>query len=116
MTESKLKTWIFLGTPYSSPSPGENIHETLKLSNVLMDLGCFVICPTIICHYQDLLCKRSYDYWLNYTMEGIYRCDAYFYRNGKSSGVEKEIQLTKSLDKPVFNDILELIKWLKTRQ
>lgn len=63
---------------------------------------------------EDLVMPESQEYWLAETMDQMLCCDAVYRMEGDSEGADAEVATAMTHGIPVFFDVFELEKWVKT--
>jgi len=105
---------VYIAGPYTKGDTGENIGEAISVASSLMDLeGVYPFVPHLN-HFIHIYEPRSYDYWMKYDKAWLVQCDAVLRIPGESPGADEEVQLAKSLGIPVYHDLLEFARDLKT--
>ena len=102
-----MKAKIYIAGPYSKGDPEKNVHEAIRVSNMLADLGFAPYVPHLT-HYQEILYHRPYEYWLELDAEFVPCCDAVLRIPGESGGADREVALAKKLGLPIFTSITDL--------
>ena len=106
---------VYLASPYQADTPEEieqNVQYVLEVATMLIQAGYTVYVPHLV-HYLDLHANGlgvhlSRETWLKQGMEWLKQCDAILVL-GISHGVEKEIELARSLDMPIYFDLRYLM-------
>ena len=112
LSNSKTKKRVFICSPYTKPDPAVNINISVKMFNRLMDEDKCVPINMLWTHFYHCIQPRSYEDWLAYCMSFLPLCQAVLRLPGESSGVDREIEIAKSLGIPVFYSVEELNKFL----
>jgi hypothetical protein len=102
-----MKAKIYVAGPYTKGDVAVNVRTALAVANELADLGFAPYVPHLT-HFWHLIFPRPYDYWLELDNEFLPYCDALLRIPGESSGADKEVQLARSLNKPVLNSVNEI--------
>ena len=112
---STKKPLAYLAGPYRGGPDNDNIPvnvaEAMRWWNALTDAGLVVFCPHLNM-FLDMSKERSAEFWLEWDMEWLRKCDALFRIPGKSSGSEAEIELCKELGIPVYHSLDLLLEEL----
>lgn len=101
------KPKIYIASPYTKGDVAVNVKAQIDAFAELMDKGFAPFAP-LYSHFQHMAHPRSYEKWLEQDFEWIPSCDCLLRLPGESSGADKEVELAKSLGKPVFYSIDEL--------
>jgi hypothetical protein len=102
---SKIRT-IYIAGPYTTPDPCENTHIAIGVAENLISLG-FV--PHLT-HFWHTMRPHTYDFWLQYDLVWMEKCDAVFRIEGASIGADREVARAKELGIPVFNSYSMLVE------
>lgn len=113
LAEMKKQKKVFIASPYTKPDPAVNINTCVKVFNRLLDDGRCVPVNMLWTHFYHCINPRGYENWLAYCMIFLQQCDAMLVLPGDSSGKDREIEIAKSLDIPVFYSVEELYTWLR---
>ena len=98
------KPLVYVAGPYTNPDPMENIHDAVKVGNRLYEeVGVTPIIPHLTGMWH-LITPRPYQFWLDYDLEIMRRCDAVYRFPGESSGADAEVAEAQRLGIPVFFD------------
>lgn len=105
------KKWVYVAAPYTNPDPVENSHVALKVADALEALGVVPIIPHLTLMWH-LVTPRQAQFWYDYTMELMKRCDAVYRVPGKSKGADLEEKEARRIGIPVLLNWHELKAWL----
>ncbi len=112
LKQSSLKKRVFVCSPYTKPDPAININNSVKVFGKLLDDGKCIPINMLWTHFYHCIQPRSYEDWLAYCISFIPLCQAILRLPGESSGVDREVEIAKSLGIPVFDSIEDLYKFL----
>jgi len=104
---------VYVAGPYTLPDPVENAHHAIRFASELLDEGLvtpFVPHLTLLWH---LVAPRDVDFWYDYDIAMLAKCDAIFRLPGESVGADREVNYARDEGLPVFEDIGELRGWAK---
>lgn len=104
------KIVVYLACPYTRGDVGENVCRANREWDTLFDLGLVPVNP-LWSHYQHLSRPRTWDAWMAYNEEWVRRCDAVLRLSGESVGGDREVELARSLGRPVFYSREALAAW-----
>lgn len=110
------KVLVFIGSPYSKPSVSRNVNRAaMEYDWLWQNLGDRVIPVSMVVSssFQDTICPRDYDAWLDLCIDMMKKCDIYYALPGESSGMEKEMAICKSMGIPIVKGRSELEKYLE---
>ena len=106
---------VYIAGPYSSPDPVWNTHNTIGIAGQLADEGLVTpVVPhlTLLWHAVQ---PRSIDFWYEYDLAVLARCDAVLRLPGASTGADRETDFAESLGIRVFTDRAGLDAWARER-
>ncbi len=106
------KKRVFIASPYTKPDPCINVNISSKVLSDLLDDGKCIPVTMLWTHFFHSIHPRSYESWLFYCMSFIPICDAMLVLPGESSGKDREVEIAKSLGKPIFYSKEELYSWI----
>ncbi len=103
---------VYIAGPYTNPDPVENTHRAIRFADELYTLDlCVPVIPHLSLLYH-MVAPHDMEFWLEYDMHLLYRCDALYRMPGASSGADKEvIEAVNVLNIPVFYNTLDLKIW-----
>ena len=101
---------VYVAGPYSKGDVAINIRNAILVTNNLLDKGYVPYTPHLT-HFWHLVTPRPYEEWLEYDNHWVPVCDALLRISGDSLGADKEIELAKSHNIPVFYSEEELDNW-----
>jgi len=101
---------VFISSPYTLGDKLENVENSLKVADELMDKGITPFAP-LLNHYQDLILPRPEKDWMDWDIEWMLTCDAVLRLPGESKGADNEVRIAKAHKIPIFYDIDKLIKY-----
>ncbi|HET8892100.1 MAG TPA: DUF1937 family protein [Candidatus Angelobacter sp.] len=103
---------IYVAGPYTKGDVAVNVRNAYQAANRLADLGFAPFVPHGT-HFWHMLFPRPYEFWLDLDNQFLPCCEAVLRLPGESSGADKEVQLARTLGKPVFTDIDSLVKYFE---
>lgn len=112
MSDFVTRPLVYLAGPYTRPDPVLNTHETIRFASKLLDEGLvtpFVPHLTLLWH---LVSPREVDFWYDYDLAVLARCDALLRIEGESTGADKEVAFAVERGIPVFYDAAGLWLWV----
>ena len=101
---------IYVAGPYTNGDTAINVRTVIETANKLADLGFAPYVPHFT-HYWHVIFPREYQYWVDLHNQFLPYCNAVLRIPGQSNGADKEVELAKSLNIPVFNSIEDLKKY-----
>ena len=103
---------VYIAGPYTVGDTGGNVYNAITYAHKIIDNGSCPIVPHLS-HFLHIFSPRPYDDWMKLDLAMLRKCDALLRLPGKSPGADKEVELAKALDIPVFTTFNELALWLK---
>jgi hypothetical protein len=100
---------VYVAGPYSSGDVAVNVREAYAAANRLADLGFAPFVPHAT-HFWHMLFPRPYEFWLELDNQFLPLCEAVLRLPGQSNGADKEVQLARKLDIPVFVEVDDLVR------
>jgi hypothetical protein len=104
-----MKT-IYVAGPYTKGDVAVNVRDAITMGDHLRLLGLVPFIPHLT-HFWHLVQPHNIEYWYEYDMEWLEKCDALFRLSGESTGADKEVARARELGIPVFYDIPTLMQW-----
>jgi len=101
MTKQPL---LYIAGPYTHPDPVANTRRMVKIADALIPRGVTPLIPhmTLLWH---MVRPRSYDFWLEYDLRLVERCDALLRVPGASRGADAEVIHARDLEIPVLQPV-----------
>lgn len=106
---------VYIAGPYTRPDPVENTHDTLRLATELIDEGLVTPLVPHLTLLWHLVVPRSLEFWYEYDIAILARCDALYRIAGESQGADREVDFARENAIPVFTDRATLRDWAKSR-
>ena len=106
---------VYVAGPYTSPDPVQNTHRVIELAGRLVDEG--LITPVVphLTLLWHLVQPREVEFWYEYDLAILARCDAVLRMPGKSTGADQETNYAAAAGIPVFTDEDALTAWVHAR-
>jgi hypothetical protein len=105
------KKWIYVAGPYTNADPVENTRVAITIGNCIAGIGLVPIIPHLTLFWH-LIEPHPADFWYEYTMELLKRCDAVFRIHGPSEGADREVEYAEDHEIPVFTELKDMVAWL----
>ena len=105
------KPLIYLAGPYTLTDPVHNTHKIIKIASEIYDSGHAVPLIPHLSLLWHLVDPRPIDFWYEYDMHLLARCDALLRVPGKSSGADAEVDKAQELRILVFDKLSRLLYW-----
>jgi nucleoside 2-deoxyribosyltransferase len=106
---------VYVAAPYTRPDPVKNTNKAIRVAAELVDEGVvtpFVPHLTLLWHLVD---PRPLDFWYEYDVATLARCDAVLRLPGDSTGADREVAYAERKGIPVFTERDDLFKWAQSR-
>jgi len=110
-----MKIKVYIAGPYSNGDMAINVREAFKTANDLAELGFFPFVPHYT-HFWHMLFPHPYEFWLSLDEAFLICCDAVYRLKGNSVGADKEIEIAKERNIPVFYNINDLKSFFLNEQ
>lgn len=101
---------VYIASPYTKGNKLENVKKSFDVALELIDLGFAPYAP-LYSHYLEERSPRPYETWTKLDNEWVLRCNCLLRLPGESSGADKEVELAKEIQIPVFYSVTELAKY-----
>jgi hypothetical protein len=101
---------IYIASPYTLGSEGENVRISLDAANELINEGYAPFAP-LLAHFQHMIYPQSYEVWMSLDIEWIGVCDAVLRLPGDSSGADREVEYARNNSIPVFYKISQIVEY-----
>ncbi len=97
---------VYVAGPYTHPDPVQNTHNTIRAGLVLRDAGYCPLIPhlSLLTHIVD---PREPDYWYEWDLRLLDRCDVMVRLPGDSWGADREEEYANEIGVPVFHGTAE---------
>ncbi len=113
MAEYRNRPLVYLAGPYSKPDPVENTHRVILEANKLLDDGRVTPHVPHLTHLWHLVSPRPIEFWYEYDLALLVRCDAVLRMPGDSTGADREVDVAEELRIPVFHSRESLYQWIE---
>ena len=98
---------IYVSGPYSGNAV-KGTRDAILAAEKLKRHGHLPFVPHLSLLW-DLVCPSSYSEWIDYDLAWVCACDALLRLPGESPGADREVEVAKSNDKPIYYSIEEII-------
>lgn len=98
---------VFVSGPYTKGDVGENVGESMKITNTLISLGYAPYCP-LLNHFLHIMYPHSWDSWMKLDIAYLKICDVVLRLPGESKGADIEIEQAIINKIPVCYSLKEL--------
>jgi len=88
--------WCYIAAPYTVPDPVQNTNRVIRFAEKVIKKGYMPIIPhlTLLWH---AVTPKPVDFWYQYTMELMKRCDMVIRLHGFSEGADREVEMARQL-------------------
>jgi len=117
------KPIVYIASAYTSGDPAINTNFQCKVFDRLLSDGLVWPVAPLWTHFQHTLFPRPYSDWIAYDRALLHLYDACLrldveapaigYTQSESSGADGEVEVFKSMGKPVFYEIPSLYEWTR---
>lgn len=101
--------YIYIAGPYSKGDVVLNVCEAVQVGDALLSLGHTPFIPHMT-YTWHMVIPHDIDYWYEYDMEWLKKCDAVYRIKGASVGADLEVQKALELGLPVFYNFSDLFR------
>jgi len=101
--------YVYIASPYTKGDTAQNVYESFKFYNNLVDLGFYPFSP-LTSHFIHMMFPQDYDKWMDIDFKWLEKCDCVLRLSGESKGADMEVEKAKKLNKPVFYNVNDLMK------
>ena len=115
------KPLVYLAGPYSKGDVAQNVYNALRLADYIVQTGEAVPYVPHLTHFWHMMFPQPYEWWLEYDLIWLEKCDALIRIAGESGGADKEVVFANKKDLPCFllkgyelQSLSELDRWLCT--
>ena len=99
--------YVYVAGPYTNPDPVINTRNAIEAGNLLVQLGYAPYIPHLTLFWH-LVFPHGVDFWYDFDLHWLRKCDALLRLPGESSGADKEEALAEELGIPVFYSVESL--------
>jgi nucleoside 2-deoxyribosyltransferase len=111
----KDRPLVYIAGPYTKPDPVENTTHVIALASELVDEGLITPLVPHLTLLWHLVRPRPLEFWYEYDVATLARCDALFRMPGESTGADREVEFARAHDIPVFTDLKDLREWARAK-
>lgn len=81
---------VYIASPYSKGNSVTNIRRSFLAAEDLIEKGFLPFCP-LLCHVWDIASPHPEQYWFDYDLKWLLKCDFVLRLVGESRGADAEI-------------------------
>ena len=98
---------VYVAGPYTHGDTVNNIQAALTTAEHLAFMGFTPFVPHLT-GFWHFLYPHEYEFWMKYDAEWLLACDAVLRIPGDSAGADREVEMAKSANIPVYYTVEEL--------
>lgn len=94
---------VYVAGPYTNPDPVENTRAAVIVGDALTADG---LCTAYVPHlslFHHYLSPHPLEWWYEYDLTILRRCDAVLRMTGASTGADAEVEFARQIPIPVFD-------------
>ena len=95
-----MRKLVYIACPYTLGDVAVNVKNASRVFEYLANNGVMPFNP-ILSHFQHMLYPRPYEWWLDWDLEFLPKCDAVVRIEGESKGADIETDYAENLGIPV---------------
>jgi hypothetical protein len=101
--------YVYIAAPYTKDDPVTNVGNAIKAADILAEKGYIPFIPhlTMLWHF---LCPHDLQFWYDYDLAWLEKCDALLRLPGESAGADNEVSMAFALKMPVYLSIEDLLE------
>lgn len=105
---------VYIAGPYTNPDPVRNTHDTVVFADQLATEGwCTPVIPHLSMLWHSIRPHDEIEWWYEYDLAMLARCDAMYRLPGASSGADAEERFALERRIPVFYDATVMFAHLR---
>lgn len=104
---------IYVAGPYTHPDPVENTRKAMLAAHFIYEKTGIPAYAPHLSLFQHFLMPQPLEWWYEYDLRIVEKCDAVYRLDGKSNGADKEVEHAEGLKIPVFWYYSNLFDWVK---
>lgn len=108
-----MKPLVYIAAPFTSPDPMANTHIVATAAAAMIDQGLVVPFVPHLSLFWNVIQPRDYEWWLEYDLDVISRCDGLLRFAGESPGADREVDFAERHGKPVFLSLSHCYTWAR---
>ena len=102
---------IYIAGRYSGGDVARNVRVTMEAADALIRAGYAPYVPHLS-HFQHMMWPHDYEDWMDIGLSWLRQCDAILRLPGESPGADREVEVAKILEIPVFYSVDKLVEAL----
>jgi hypothetical protein len=109
---AKHKRYIYIAGPYSNEDTVLNVRNAVLVAEELVKLELIPYIPHLTMFWH-LIAPHEYEFWLNYDLNWLSKCDVLLRLPGESKGADAEVEYAQEHGIPVYYSLIEIKEELK---
>lgn len=103
-----MKKYVYIAGPYTKGDVVKNVRRVVLVADRLRDVGFVPFVPhlTFVWH---LVSPHEIDFWYQYDLAWLEKCDCLLRLEGESSGADNEVRFAEEHNIPVYYDVDTLL-------
>jgi len=85
------KPHVYIAGPYSTGDVGQNIHNAIKVADRIVEMGGIPFIPHTMTHLWHIVLPHEYEFWIEYDLAWLAKCDVLYRLPGESPGADREM-------------------------
>lgn len=98
------KTLVYVAGPYTEGTPDVNVRRAVDAAEKLRQAGLVPFVPHLN-FLWGMVHQNSYDYWMEWCLDWLARCDAIVRLPGQSKGGDIEVEQSEEWDLAVYDSV-----------
>ena len=103
---------VYIAGRYSGGDVARNVRVAMKNADLLIQMGFAPYVPHL-CHFLHLIAPHDYEVWMAIGLAWLRQCDEILRLPGESPGADREVEVARILEIPVFYSIDKLVEAMK---
>lgn len=99
--------YIYIAGPYSGGDTVLNVRNSVLAAEELIKLELIPYIPHLTAFWH-LVSPHEYEFWLNYDLNWLSKCDSLLRLPGDSSGADKEVAYAMKMGIPIFYNLVDI--------
>ena len=95
------KVWVFISGPYTKGDQAANTANAIRVGKRLREQGYVPVIPHLF-HFAHFMSPADYDFWTEWDLDLLERCDWVYRLRGDSPGADREVERAIQLGKPIM--------------
>lgn len=100
---------VYIAGRYSGGDVARNVRVAMGVADRLIHLDFAPYVPHL-CHFLHMMAPHEYEVWMAIGLAWLRQCDAVLRLPGESPGADREVEIAKILEIPVFYSVEELVE------